>query len=105
MSAGISFEIDVSVGVELDAGAQDTRMVARVIVSNVMVFMSLLKVDYLTVDFAWELKKLEARKMLRNAAEFPASSPCFVGHGFSMLQCWLIKFILQSHLILMISGY
>ncbi len=31
------------------------------------------------VDSAWEQKKLEARKMLENAAESPASSARFVG--------------------------
>jgi hypothetical protein len=31
------------------------------------------------VDNAWEQKKLEARKMLENAAESPASSARFVG--------------------------
>jgi len=34
------------------------------------------------VDSAWEQRKLEARKMLENAAESPASSACFVGRGF-----------------------
>ena len=33
------------------------------------------------VDSAWEQKKLEARKMLVNRAESPASSARFVGHG------------------------
>ena len=35
------------------------------------------------VDSAWEQGKLEARKMLENAAESPASSARFVGqpHG------------------------
>jgi len=31
------------------------------------------------VDSAWEQKKLEARKLLENAAESPASSARFVG--------------------------
>jgi hypothetical protein len=31
------------------------------------------------VDSAWEQRKLEARKMLENAAESPASSARFVG--------------------------
>jgi len=31
------------------------------------------------VDSAWEQEKLEARKMLENAAESPASSARFVG--------------------------
>ena len=31
------------------------------------------------VDSVWEQKKLEARKMLENAAESPASSARFVG--------------------------
>jgi hypothetical protein len=31
------------------------------------------------VDSAWEQKKLEARKMLENAAESPASGASFVG--------------------------
>jgi hypothetical protein len=31
------------------------------------------------VDNVWEQKKLEARKMLENAAESPASSARFVG--------------------------
>ena len=31
------------------------------------------------VDSAWEQKKLEARKMLENAPESPASSARFVG--------------------------
>jgi hypothetical protein len=31
------------------------------------------------VDSVWEQEKLEARKMLVNAAESPASSACFVG--------------------------
>jgi hypothetical protein len=35
------------------------------------------------VDSAWEQKKLEARKMLENAAESPASSVRFVGQFFS----------------------
>jgi len=34
------------------------------------------------VDSAWEQKKLEARKMLENAAESPASSARFVGWLF-----------------------
>jgi len=34
------------------------------------------------VDSAWEQKKLEARKMLENAAESPASSARFVGQCF-----------------------
>jgi hypothetical protein len=33
------------------------------------------------VDSAWEQKKLEARKMLENAAESPASSARFVGRS------------------------
>lgn len=32
-----------------------------------------------SVDSAWEQEKLEARKMLENAAESPASSARFVG--------------------------
>jgi hypothetical protein len=35
------------------------------------------------VDSVWEQEKLEARKMLGNAAESPASSACFVGWRFS----------------------
>jgi len=35
-----------------------------------------------TVDSAWEQKKLEARKLLENATEFPASSARFVGTLF-----------------------
>ena len=31
------------------------------------------------LDSAWEQEKLEARKMLKNAAELPASSAGFVG--------------------------
>jgi hypothetical protein len=31
------------------------------------------------VDNVWELEKAEAIKMLKNAAESPASSACFVG--------------------------
>jgi len=35
------------------------------------------------VDSAWEQKKLEARKMLENAAESPASSaPSKISHHF-----------------------
>jgi len=34
------------------------------------------------VDSAWEQEKLEARKMLENAAESPASSASFVGRRF-----------------------
>ena len=34
------------------------------------------------VDSAWEQKKLEARKILENAAESPASSARFVGRIF-----------------------
>lgn len=34
------------------------------------------------VDSVWEQKKLEARKMLVNAAEPTASSPRFVGRRF-----------------------
>jgi hypothetical protein len=33
------------------------------------------------VDNAWEQEKLEARKMLENAAESPASSARFVGRS------------------------
>jgi hypothetical protein len=36
------------------------------------------------VDSAWEQRKLEARKMLENAAESPASSARFVG---TLLTC------------------
>ena len=35
------------------------------------------------VDSAWEQKKLEARKMLENAAESPASSARFVSPVFA----------------------
>jgi hypothetical protein len=34
------------------------------------------------VDSAWEQKKLEARKILENAAESPASSARFVGRSY-----------------------
>jgi len=34
------------------------------------------------VDFAWEQKKLEARKLLENAPESPASSARFVSPLF-----------------------
>jgi len=34
------------------------------------------------VDSAWEQEKLEARKMLGNGAESPASSARFVGRRF-----------------------
>jgi hypothetical protein len=34
------------------------------------------------VDSAWEQEKLEARKLLENAPESPASSASFVGRGF-----------------------
>ena len=42
------------------------------------------------VDSAWEQKKLEARKMLENAAESPASSARFVG------RCSLVSLCLLS---------
>ena len=35
------------------------------------------------MDSVWEQKKLEARKMLENAAESPASSARFVGRRYS----------------------
>jgi hypothetical protein len=35
------------------------------------------------VDYAWEQRKLEARKMLENAAESPGSSACFVSPFFA----------------------
>ena len=37
------------------------------------------------VDSAWEQRKLEARKMLENAAESPAFSARFLGWRFVML--------------------
>ena len=36
------------------------------------------------VDSVWEQEKLEARKMLENAAESPASSARFVGRGLEI---------------------
>jgi len=39
------------------------------------------------VDSAWEQRKLEARKMLINAAEFPASSARFVGRVLPIRYC------------------
>jgi hypothetical protein len=39
------------------------------------------------VDSAWEQDKLEARKMLENAAESPASSARFVGRRFDIEAC------------------
>jgi hypothetical protein len=95
MSVGISVEMDISVGLAIDAGEQETKTVASIIASNVMVFMSRLKVERLTVcvipacslrgtgrwagvDNAWEQEKLEAKKMLENAAESHLSSACFV---------------------------
>jgi hypothetical protein len=38
------------------------------------------------VDNAWEQEKLEARKMLENRAESPASSARFVRRGFFMVK-------------------
>jgi hypothetical protein len=81
-----------SVGVEIDAGAQETRATARMTVSNVLDFIfslvSRLEDKRLTVcvtrkwagvDSLWEQKKLEARKMLENAAESHTSGARFVG--------------------------
>jgi hypothetical protein len=36
------------------------------------------------VDSVWEQKKLEARKLLENAAESPASSARYVGRFFEV---------------------
>jgi len=47
------------------------------------------------VDSAWEQKKLEARKMLENAAESPASSARFVRRKARMhCQCPVLDSIL-----------
>jgi hypothetical protein len=45
------------------------------------------------VDSAWEQEKLEARKMLVEAAESHPSSTPFVGHKFwgQHYFCWIIK--------------
>ena len=43
------------------------------------------------VDSAWEQKKPEARKILENAAESPASSARFVGQPLCLAKRWLKK--------------
>jgi hypothetical protein len=43
------------------------------------------------VDSAWEQEKLEARKILENAAEFPASSARFVRRFLLRQTRWLEK--------------
>ena len=43
------------------------------------------------VDSAWEQKKLEARKLLENRAESPASSARFVGQPLCLPKRWLKK--------------
>ena len=47
------------------------------------------------VDSVWEQEKLEARKMLENAAESPASSACFVGLCLFGIRVLPIKFHLS----------
>jgi len=49
------------------------------------------------VDSAWEQKNLEARKMLENAAESPASSARFVGLLFAIRQVLLLCISLQRN--------
>ena len=49
------------------------------------------------VDSAWEQKKLEARKMLENAAESPASSARFV----SLLLCFFCTLFCNTLLLLL----
>jgi hypothetical protein len=43
------------------------------------------------VDSAWEQEKLEARKMLENAAESPASGARFVSHRSTSLRLPLVE--------------
>jgi hypothetical protein len=48
--------------------------------------------QWVGVDSAWEQRKLEARKMLENAAESPASSARFVG----TLLTWMTHFFFKG---------
>ena len=43
------------------------------------------------VDSAWKQEKLEARKMLENAAESPASSACFVRWRFCLFYSFCLN--------------
>ena len=50
------------------------------------------------MDNAWEQEKLEARKMLENAAESPASSARFVGRFLGLFELlFLVRLVAKKY--------